>query len=130
MTNTQPIGRDFFFREVGDPNYQEGVYESNDPIENAIQQVRMVLLTKPGEVLGEDIGFDAEQYLFEFENTNLDPITRDANSQISEYVLLARPYSIKARAFTLNDNGDPYKVGMGLDVSIDGKTAFATLFDL
>jgi len=127
---TQPIGKDFYFRGPGDPNYSEGVFESNDSLENAIQQVRMVLLTKPGEVLGEDIGFSVEKYLFEFEGVDTAQLEKEANSQISEYVLLSKPYNIDAAAFTLNDIADPYKAGLGLDIKVDGTTAFATLFDL
>lgn len=129
-TNNQPVGKDFYMRNVGDPNFQVGFFESNDPIENAIQQTRMVLLTKAGEVLGEDIGFDAESYLFQFEGTNLNAMENDANGQISEYVLLSRPYQIKAKGFTISDSSDPYKVGLGLDISINGQSAFAALFDL
>ena len=126
----QSVGKDFYMRNVGDPNFQIGFFESNDPTENAIQQTRMVILTKAGEVLGEDIGFDAESYLFQFEGTNLHAMENDANGQISEYVLLSRPYQIKAKGFTISDSSDPYKVGLGLDISINGKSAFAALFDL
>ena len=126
----QPVGKDLYLRAPGDPNHQEGVFESNDSIENALQQVRMVLLTRPGEVLGEDIGFNAEKYLFEFEFSSLEPMEKDANDQINEYVLFSKPYKITANGFTLDDIGDPYKVGLGLDIKVDGKSAFATMFDL
>lgn len=128
--NDQAIGKDLYLRAPGDPNYQEGIFESNDPIENAVQQIRMVLLTRPGEVLGEDIGFNAEKYLFEFELGDVTPMESDANSQISEYVLFARPYAISANAFTMNDLSDPFRVGLGLNIKIDGQSAFATLFDI
>jgi hypothetical protein len=130
MKAQQPIGKDLYMRRPGDPNYQEGVFESNDSIENVIQQVRMTLLTRTGEVLGEDIGFDSEKYLFEFEGVNIGSLEDDANSQINEYVLLSRPYRISASGFTLMDEADPFRVGLGLDVKIDGKSAFAALFDL
>ena len=90
----------------------------------------MVLLTRPGEVLGEDLGFNAEKYLFEFEFSSLDDMEKDANAQINEYVLFSKPYQITASGFTMEDIGDPYKVGLGLDIKIDGKSAFATMFDL
>jgi hypothetical protein len=90
----------------------------------------MVLLTRSGEVLGEDIGFNAEKYLFEFEFSNLTEMESEANAQIAEFVLLSKPYNIDARVFTLDDLADPYKVGMGLDIKINGESAFATLFDL
>lgn len=127
MTNA--VGKDLYLRAPGDPNYQEGILESNDPIENALQQVRMTLLTRKGEVLGEDIGFDAEQYLFQFEGINQSDLENDANQQIANYVLLAKPYNIKAEAFMLEDAGDPYKIGLGLDIKVDGLSAFAALFD-
>jgi hypothetical protein len=127
---TQPVGKDFYFRSPGDPNYVEGIYESNDSLENAIQQVRMVLLTKPGEVLGEDIGFNSEKYLFEFEGADLTDMEKEANLQISEFVLLSRPYNITAQAFTLDDAADPHKLGLAMGIQINGKSAFATLFDL
>jgi hypothetical protein len=126
----QPIGKDLYLRAPGDPNYQEGVFESNDSIENALQQVRMTLLTRPGEVLGEDIGFNSERYLFEFETLSMEELERDANEQITEYVLLSKPYNIVAESFTISDLADSYKTGIGLDIKVDGKSAFATLFDL
>ena len=126
----QNVGKDFYLRSPNDPNYIDGIFESNDPIENALQQIRMTLLTRKGEVLGEDIGFNSEKYLFDYEFSDFDQMEREANEQIAEFVLLSRPYVIKAEAFTLSDLGDPYKVGLGLGVKIDGKSAFATLFDL
>lgn len=126
----QPIGRDLYLRAPGDPNYVEGIMESADSIENALQQVRMTILTRPGEVLGENIGFGADKYLFDFEFSNINALEQEANEQIREYVSLAKPYDITAKAFTLEDNGDPYKVGLGLDVKVNGQSAFATLFDL
>lgn len=126
----QAVGKDLYLRSPDDPNYRAGTFESNDSLENAIQQVRMVLLTRAGEVLGEDIGFNAEKYLFEFEFTNLAEMESEANTQIAEYVLLAQPYNIDAKVFTLNDIADPYKVGLGIDVKINGQSAFASLFDL
>ena len=130
MATPQPIGKDLYLRSPGDPNYTADTFESNDSLENAIQQVRMVLLTRSGEVLGEDIGFNAEKYLFEFEFSNLTEMESEANAQIAEFVLLSKPYNIDARVFTLDDLADPYKVGMGLDIKINGESAFATLFDL
>lgn len=127
---TQPVGKDLYLRAPGDPNYQEGIYESNDSIENALQQIRMTLLTRAGEVLGEDIGFNAEKYLFEFEYSDISGMEKEANDQINEYVLFSRPYSISANAFKMDDISDPYKVGLGLDIKIDGQSAFATMFDL
>ena len=129
ITDLPKIGKDFYMRFEGDPNYIQGILESNDPLENAIQQVRMTLLTRKGEVLGEDIGFDAEGYLFDFEGVTKEAVEREANDQIANYVLLSKPYNITADAFILSDASDPYKVAMGLDVKVNGQSTFAALFD-
>jgi len=91
MVTIQPIGKDLYLRSPGDPNYTADTLESNDSLENAIQQVRMVLLTRSGEVLGEDIGFNAEKYLFEFEFSNLSEMEAEANSQLSLLYLIFNP---------------------------------------
>jgi len=120
---------DFFFRNPLDPNYRPGIYESRDQIENTISQIRMTLLTKKGEVLGEpEFGFDATGYLFEFEGEPLDRIEKTADEQIHNYVMMSKLFTIEARAFTLNDLSDSYKSGLGISIEINGNRAFAALY--
>ena len=120
---------DFFFRDPTDPNYRTGIFESRDQIENTITQIRMTLLTKKGEVLGEpDFGFDATGYLFEFEGESLDRIEKVADEQIHNYVMMSKLYTIEAKAFTLNDLSDIYKAGLGISIEINGNRAFAALY--
>jgi hypothetical protein len=122
---------DIYFRGPGDPNFKDGIYQVTDDIENTIQQVRMTLLTKKGEVLGEpDFGFGMERYLFEFDDFALATIDSDANSQIATYVMMAKKYAVQAQTSYM-DTGDEYRVGLVLDVKINGeKSAFAALFDV
>ena len=90
----------------------------------------MTLLTKKGEVLGEpEFGLDVTKYLFEFEGSALEPLEKEADDQIQNYVMMSRQYAIKTGAFTLDDMGDPYKTAIGLDISIDGVRSFAALYD-
>jgi hypothetical protein len=120
---------DFYLRAPGDPNYIAEVNSSSNPIENTIAQVRMTLLTKKGEVLGEpDFGFDATKYLFEFEGFDIEPIEKEASNQIQEYVMMAKLYSIRAEAFTTDSLDDIYKAGLGLSISINGIQQFAALY--
>lgn len=120
---------DFFFRNQLDPNYRPGIYESRDQIENTISQIRMTLLTRKGEVLGEpEFGFDATRYLFEFEGESLNHIEKTADEQIHNYVMMSRIYTIEARAFTLNELSDIYKAGLGISVEVNGVRAFAALY--
>lgn len=120
---------DFFFRDPTDPNYRTGIYESRDEIENTITQIRMTLLTKKGEVLGEpEFGFDATGYLFEFEGESLDNIEKAADEQIHNYVMMSKIYTIVAKPFTLSDISDIHKAGLGITIEVNGIRAFAALY--
>ena len=120
---------DFFFRDPTDPNYRTGIFESTDQIENTITQIRMTLLTRKGEVLGEPgFGFDATGYLFEFEGGPLDHIEKVADEQIHNYVMMSKIYTIVATPFTLDEISDIHKSGLGITVEVNGIRAFAALY--
>ena len=120
---------DFFFRDPTDPNYRTGIYESRDKIENTITQIRMTLLTRKGEVLGEpNFGFDATGYLFEFEGDSLDHIEKAADEQIHNYVMMSKIYTIVTTPFTLDEISDIHKAGLGITVEVNGIRAFAALY--
>jgi hypothetical protein len=120
---------DFYFRAPGDPNYQENQVSCSNSIENTIEQIRMTLLTKKGEVLGEpDFGLDTTKYLFEFEGFPLSSLESEANTQIQNYVMMSKTYTIGAKAFTLDDVSDVYKTSLGLDITVNGTRSFAALY--
>ena len=59
---------EFYFRNADDPNYIEDILEVSDEIEILIYQIKMVLLTNQGEVLGEPkFGGELQKILFEFD---------------------------------------------------------------
>lgn len=120
---------DFYFRSPSDPNYRANVFECQDDIENTIEQVRMTLLTKKGEVLGEPaFGLDTTKYLFEFEGYPISILEKEAADQIQNYVMMSKILEVVPTAFTLDDISDINKVGLALDVSINGKRTFAVLY--
>lgn len=121
---------DLYLRAPDDPNYIPDKLSSVDDIENAVQQVRMTLLTRKGEVLGEpDFGLNTTKYLFEFEGYPLTTLEREANDQIQEYVMLSKVYDIRPTAFTLSDIADIYKTGLGISISVNGRSSFAALYE-
>jgi hypothetical protein len=78
--------RDFYTRPPEDPKYLDDMVELSNDIEEAIQQVKMTLFTKKGEVLGEpDFGLDLDSYLFEYD---VDPfaLSSEAMLQVNKYV--------------------------------------------
>jgi len=121
---------DLYFRATDDPNYVDGKVSVKEPIENTVTQIRMTLLTKKGEVLGEpDFGFDATKYLFEFEGVSQSSLEKEADAQIHDYVMMSKIYAVGVEAFVLEDIADLYKTGLGLAISLDGRRSFATLFE-
>lgn len=121
---------DFYFRSPDDPNYKQDVFECRNDIENTVEQVRMTLLTKKGEVLGEpDFGLDATKYLFEFEGYPISVLENEASTQIQNYVMMSKIYEVVPTAFNLDDLADIHKVGLALDISVNGKRTFAVLYE-
>jgi hypothetical protein len=94
--------RDFYLRQTNDPAFRPGQLEVYDDLESMLQQIRMVLFTQKGEVLGEpEFGVDVEKYLFEF---SVDPfsLTKEAASQINTYVgeTKKRPITVKPATYS------------------------------
>ena len=96
--------RDFYLRQESDPSFRPGQLEIYDELESALQQIKMTLFTRKGEVLGEpDFGVEVEKYLFEF---NIDPLSlsREAGEQINKYVGEARKRSITIKPASYSDD--------------------------
>lgn len=86
--------RDFYTRTLDDPRFLGDRVEISDELESAIQQVKMTLFTKKGEVLGEpDFGLQFENYLFEYD---IDPMSlaQEGADQINKYVSEGRKRQI------------------------------------
>lgn len=102
--------RDFYIREETDPAYRPEQFEVYDEMESMLQQMRMTLFTRKGEVLGEpDFGLEVDQYLFEFE---VDPfnLVKDATHQINKYVGEAKKRDVKLRPASYSDWNDTRKI--------------------
>lgn len=62
------MARDIYMRDPDtDPNYKSGILEVSDEIEMLIAELKMLLYTNRGEVLGApDFGANLEEHLFNF----------------------------------------------------------------
>jgi hypothetical protein len=120
--------RDFYMVDDLDPDFVPDQAEVYNDLEAAINQVKLTLLTKKGEVLGElNFGLDIEKYLFEFE---MDPfgLAEDANSQVQTYVSEARKRALSLSPGYITDDKDR-KIYI-LQILVDEqKTPFAILYD-
>lgn len=76
---------DIYNRLSSDAAYKP-IVETNDEIEMIVQQVKMVLGTKPGRVLGSpNFGIDLKQYLFSM-SYNQDEIIKHVQEQVLENI--------------------------------------------
>jgi hypothetical protein len=99
-----PQIRDFYFRDQTDPAFRADQLEVYDSLEETLQQVKMTLFTRKGEVLGEpNFGIDVEKYLFEF---TVDPfsLSKEATDQLNTYVGEGRSRNITTRPATYKDS--------------------------
>jgi hypothetical protein len=123
------ILRDFYTRTNEDPKYLEDRLEISDEIESAVQQVKMTLFTRKGEVLGEpDFGIDLDSYLFEY---SIDPggLSRDATGQINKYVAEARKRQITVSPSLYPDEKSNRDIFVLLINIPELKNSFAMFYD-
>ena len=77
---------EIYNREPGDPNYKSDVLETTDPIEICIGQLKMLLMTIKGEVLGDpSFGLSLEELVFSQELSQKS-LTDEINLQLRNYV--------------------------------------------
>lgn len=96
--------RDLYIRKEDEPGFDQDRLEVFDELESTIQQIKMTLFTRKGEVLGEpNFGVEVERYLFEF---SIDPfgIKQDATDQINAYVSGARKKNITVSPASYQDD--------------------------
>lgn len=121
--------RDYYMREEGDPKFQQGKIETTDEIEELVNQIKMILLTNKGEVLGEpNFGVEIEKYLFEFD---VDPfgLAGAASAQVGEYISLAKTREIQIDPARIEDKGNAYgRDVLVLNINIGQGKEFGVLY--
>ena len=109
--------KDIYVRTPDDQYYNSNTLETNDPIESLLGKIRMLLYTRPGEVLGQpNLGINLEKYLFEFGSNNSE-ISRIILQQITTCIPEGAAYDIN-----VNVNFVPGTVrdAAFIDIYIDG----------
>lgn len=89
---------DLYTREPEDPLYVADVLEVRNDLEVLLGQIRMLLFTKPGDVIGElNFGIDIEAQVFALNvsNAKLEDLVR---SQIYRYCAFAENFDVGVKA--------------------------------
>jgi hypothetical protein len=116
-----PAQREIYIREPEDPNYKDGVLEINDEVEILITQLKMLILTTKGDILGAPaFGMSLEDLLFSF-NANEYTLQNEFNDQLMRFCPLAAKYDVKLEVKFFR--GTVRDIGF-LDISINDRKVF------
>ena len=112
--------RELYCKLPTDLDY-EPMVESIDEIFNLLQQIRVVLGTKPGEVLGTPMfGCNLEKYLFRM-NLDKDEILTAIRQEILDYVYYdSNKWNLSIDVLFGKNANDPYEYAL-IDISINEK---------
>lgn len=118
------MARDLYMRDPTDPNFKSGILEVSDEIEMLISQIKMILLTNKGEVLGApDFGLNLEEQLFTL-NRNEYTIRGMIQDQVMSFCELANKYRV---TFDVKFARGNVRDMCLINVVIDGTKAFGVL---
>jgi hypothetical protein len=77
--------REIYFRSPTDASYKDNIIETTDVIEMLVGQLRMILLTNRGMVLGDtDFGLDLESLIFDYD-VGEDDLRASVDEQLGRY---------------------------------------------
>lgn len=116
-------GRDIYMRDPLDRNYKEGILETSDTLEQLIGQIKMMLFTNRGEVLGApDFGASLEEHLFTlgFNAASLRSVLRD---QTEKFIPMAAANKYAVDYDVKLVQGESEKMVL-IDVKINGRPSF------
>lgn len=119
--------REIYLRDANDPYYEAGVFDYINDVENLVTQLRVLLGTKKGEVLGE-YGFGTDiRYLVFNTVKNSSKIESEISELISKYVYVRDGLDVSVKMNFGKDNKErPYGV---VDVYINGVKTIGFLVD-
>jgi hypothetical protein len=118
------MARELYMRDPTDPNYKSGILEISDEVEMLIVQIKMILYTRPGEVLGApDFGVALEDQLFVF-NVNEYALRSMLQDQVMKFVPLSEKYQVK---FNISFAQGTVRDICLIDVLINGTPLFGIL---
>lgn len=87
--------REIYTREPSDPLYQSETLEITSELENLLGQIRMLLYTRKGEVMGfYDFGINIEDEIFTFELSQ-SQLQKKVTESIYQYCPDAGAYDVK-----------------------------------
>lgn len=119
--------REIYIRTPDDPNFVPGVIDFKNETEYLLNQIRMLLGTKKGDVLEEyNFGADLESFVF---NTvrSASEMEKIIDDQISIYVDIPQSMTVSTEV-SFGDSGKGYDIAV-VDIIINGNKCMGFLID-
>jgi hypothetical protein len=119
--------KEIYIRDESDPFYDPNMIDYTNEVENVISQIRMILGTKPGEMLGDyNFGVDLEYIIFNTRKS-AEELADKIREQINVYVHHSSKISVDVDV-NFGDSGRGYDYGI-IDILINGSKAIGFLVD-
>ena len=119
--------KEIYIRNEKDPYFEPGIIDYSNEIENVISQIKMILGTSKGQVLGDyNFGVDIEYAVFNTKASS-DEVKRNIDEQISRYVVHGNNITISTDV-NFGDSGKGYDYAV-IDIYINGSKAIGFLID-
>ena len=119
--------KEIYIRDESDPYFEPGILDYTNEMESVVSQVKMVLGTMNGDILGDyDFGVNLEHMVFNTRKsaTEVQKIVQD---QINEYVKHSSNVTVKCD-ISFGDSGRGYDYAI-LDIYINGRKSIGFLVD-
>ena len=118
---------EIYIRTENDPYFVPGIIDYSNDVENVISQIRMILGTKNGQVLGDyDFGVDLEYAVFKTKRSASE-LEEGIMKQIGTYVKKPSGITVSCSVnFGKDERGDDYSV---IDIYINGVKSVGFLVD-
>lgn len=89
--------QEIYMRDPTDPYFVSTVLQHSDRIESLISQIKMLLFTKKGEVLGDfDFGINIEDMIFEL-NIDQSNLEKRINEAVQKYCPAAKFFNTQIK---------------------------------
>ena len=119
--------KEIYIRSHRDPHFEPGIVDFENEIESVITQIRVVLGTKPGDVLGnQNFGIDLDYLVF---NTvkNVQDVKKQIKEQLDLYVIPGKNITIDVD-INFGNSGKGYDYAL-VDIILNGRKALGSLVD-
>jgi hypothetical protein len=119
--------KEIYIRDENDPYYDPTIIDYQNEIEYVISQIRMILGTQNGQVLGDyNFGIDLEYMVFNTRYSGKEVLNK-LNEQINTYVNHSNQVTIDCE-ISFGDSGLGYDYAV-LDIYINGSKSIGFLID-